>query len=124
MTHFIVELTDDERTLIVGAIGEFSDNPLYMDLVGKLVNEANESDLQAENVALRRQLDEQWDYNHAEHCGCETPDGERCHWPRPVLLGGDPDRYRTYQDEQATEPRWPIDGEGTSPNGGNGTSDR
>lgn len=48
---------------------------------------------------LEAVLREQWDYNHAEHCGWPTKEGHDCRWPLPVVLGGDPTLYRTYDPE-------------------------
>ena len=47
--------------------------------------------LEADNAALRAALEEQWSFNHFEHCGRDWPHppGRPCHWPRPALLDGD-----------------------------------
>jgi hypothetical protein len=52
--------------------------------------------IEAFRVALRVQ----WEWNHAEHCSntWPHPEDQRCMWPLPVLLGGDPNVYRTYTE--------------------------
>ena len=44
--------------------------------------------LRLENAALREELREQWESNHAEHCGSEWPhpEGKDCYWPLPAIL--------------------------------------
>ena len=43
--------------------------------------------LQARVAALEAELTNQWEYNHAEHCG-QMPNLHpgRCHWPKPAVL--------------------------------------
>jgi 1,2-phenylacetyl-CoA epoxidase catalytic subunit len=47
---------------------------------------------------LRADLQEQWEWNHAEHCTNMTYDDRdhNCHWPKPVSLGGEPGIHRAY----------------------------
>lgn len=54
--------------------------------------------LAAALARVEAELQEQWEYNHYEHCSDEWPhpEGKACHWPLPVSLGGDPGVYRTY----------------------------
>lgn len=41
----------------------------------------------AENAELRRELEDQWEDNHAEHCSWPVDHSNgRCHWPRPEIL--------------------------------------
>jgi hypothetical protein len=43
--------------------------------------------LEARLAALTAELENQWEYNHVEHCGhlpCVNPNG--CQWPRPAAL--------------------------------------
>ena len=42
--------------------------------------------LETENAALRQLLFEQWEFNHAEHCGKPWPHDGECYWPLPELL--------------------------------------
>jgi hypothetical protein len=53
-----------------------------------------------ENENLRAMLQDQWEWNHDEHCSNKWPhdEGDDCYWPLPVVLGGDPNIYRTYDD--------------------------
>ena len=53
------------------------------------------AELRQQIALLKEQLREQWEYNHAEHCGSvwPHPDGDRCYWPPPKELvdpGGPP----------------------------------
>ncbi len=42
-------------------------------------------------AALKRELERQWDFNHAEHCtNMAHKSGERCSWPVPRILGVEP----------------------------------
>jgi hypothetical protein len=60
--------------------------------------------LLAEIERLRVALRVQYEYNHSEHCTNEAhAPGDRCHWPLPVELGGDPAAYRTYEDRAHPE---------------------
>jgi hypothetical protein len=43
--------------------------------------------LEAENEALRAELRERWEANHAEHCRNEWPHDGDCYWPPPGVLG-------------------------------------
>lgn len=46
-------------------------------------------DLAVENAQLRVALREEWEANHAEHCGFSHPlphDRSVCGWPLPELL--------------------------------------
>ena len=47
-----------------------------------------ERELERENAALRAELQRQWEYNHAEHCGKAWPHEGACYWPLPGMLGG------------------------------------
>ncbi len=38
-----------------------------------------------ENAELRKELLNQWEYNHAEHCG-HLDAHDECHWPMPRIL--------------------------------------
>ena len=49
--------------------------------------EAHVRDLEAENQLLRKEIEEQWFYNHAEHCRDEWPHDGPCMWPLPEVLG-------------------------------------
>ncbi len=42
---------------------------------------------EAERDALRAELQNQWEYNHAEHCRWEWPHEGYCAWPLPEVLG-------------------------------------
>lgn len=44
--------------------------------------------LTAENAELRRELEDQWEENHAEHCSwpIDHSNGQPCQWPRPEAL--------------------------------------
>lgn len=35
---------------------------------------------------LKAELEDEWAYNHAEHCGDPCPHDASCHWPRPAVL--------------------------------------
>jgi len=39
-----------------------------------------------ENAALCSELENQWEYNHSEHCANNWPHEGDCHWPRPAIL--------------------------------------
>lgn len=54
----------------------------------------------SDHADLREALMVQFEANHAEHCTntWPCPKGERCHWPLPTALGGDPAAWRSYDD--------------------------
>ena len=45
-----------------------------------------EQALKTENAELRAELQRQWEYNHAEHCGKPWPHQGDCYWPLPDSL--------------------------------------
>jgi DNA repair exonuclease SbcCD ATPase subunit len=49
----------------------------------------------AENAALRSELENQWEYNHSEHCANNWPHEGDCHWPRPAILDSPCERAMT-----------------------------
>lgn len=55
-----------------------------------MTKSASERAIEEENSSLREALWEEWDANHREHCSDEWPhpEGSRCHWPPPEVLGG------------------------------------
>ena len=42
--------------------------------------------LEQENNKLRKELLEQWEYNHSEHCQFKWPHDGICNWPLPTLI--------------------------------------
>ena len=42
-----------------------------------------------ENAELRKELQDQWEENHFEHCSRDWPhpEGKICFWPYPTVLG-------------------------------------
>jgi len=44
------------------------------------------SELQKEIRELRKELQEQWEFNHAEHCENNWPHEGPCQWPKPKII--------------------------------------